>query len=313
MLNALRKLFQWRVLLPLLGAASFGAVATIASVEFNRHTSTDKFCTGCHSMASLPTDSHYQQSAHVSNPAGVRPNCGSCHIPTNNYFVETYTHLTSGIHDLFAEWTTNFDDKEAWEARRRELAKGVHDKMRRQGNVTCRSCHAPESIKPVSQTGQAVHAALPAQMACVDCHRNLVHSRPGSQTAADELAAVKRAMHDSVHSPHLANMHLQKGLSCTTCHGNDLIPDANATPINAQCATCHGGMDKVAATFKGPSYLNPHASHLGNIPCASCHMGHQESKPYCLNCHTNFDMPIQGGAVAAKGKGGGTTGQANEP
>jgi fumarate reductase flavoprotein subunit len=55
----------------------------------------------------------------------------------------------------------------------------------------------------------------------------------------------------------------------------------------------------VAQTHKGPPWLNPHASHLGNIPCSSCHMGHQESKAYCLNCHKNFDMPIPGGAAKA--------------
>jgi nitrate/TMAO reductase-like tetraheme cytochrome c subunit len=288
----------WRFLLILLAAALVGASATVATVEFNKHTSTDKFCTSCHSMASLPADPHYLQSSHISNSAGVRPSCGSCHIPTNNFFVETYTHIKSGIHDLVAEMTTNFDDIEAWNARRRELAEDVRDTMRHQNNVTCRSCHTPASIKPASQTGQVIHASLPAQMACVDCHRDLVHSRPGAQSAADNLDAIKRAMNDSVHSSHLANIHLQKNLSCATCHGNDLFPDANATEINAQCTACHGGMEKVAANFKGSSYLNPHASHLGIIPCSSCHMGHQESKAYCLSCHTNFDMPIPGGATA---------------
>ena len=112
-------------------------LGTIASVEFNKHTSTDKFCTSCHNHnsptdahASPPTDPHYLQSAHVSNSAGVRASCGQCHIPMNNFFVETFTHLKSGIRDVIAEMTTNFDDREAWNARRRELAKGVHEHMR---------------------------------------------------------------------------------------------------------------------------------------------------------------------------------------
>jgi nitrate/TMAO reductase-like tetraheme cytochrome c subunit len=301
----------WRFVLILLAAAVVGAGATIAAVEFNKHTSTDQFCTSCHNHsdptdahARPPTDPHYLQSAHVSNSAGVKPSCGQCHIPMNNFFVETFTHITSGIRDVFAEMTTNFDDREAWAERRRQLAKGVHEHMRRQGNVTCISCHAPASIKPASQVGQVIHASLPKDLACVGCHRNLVHSRPGSQTAADEIAAIKRAMNDSVHSSHLANYHLQKGMTCSTCHGNDLIPDANATAINAQCATCHGGMEQVAARHKGPSYLNPHASHLGNIACGSCHFAHEESKAYCLNCHTNFNMPMRGRAAAATPAGG---------
>ena len=89
-------------------------------------------------------------------------------------------------------------------------------------------------------------------------------------------------------------------MSCATCHGTDLIPDANATKINEQCASCHGGLEKVALSFKGPSYLNPHASHLGNISCTSCHAAHKESKAYCLNCHSNFEMPIPGSGTVAK-------------
>src|SRR5262245_12580645 len=181
--------------------------------------------------------------------------------------------------------------------------------MGQQGNVTCISCHTPASIKPASQVGQVIHAALPQDMACVDCHRNLVHSRPGSQTAADEIAAIKRAMNDTVHSSHLANLHVQKGLSCSSCHGNDLIPDANATQPNARDVTRHVAMEKIAERHKGPSYLNPHASHLGNIACGSCHYAHQESKAYCLNCHTNFNMPLPGGATAkAEGAGEAATG-----
>ena len=293
--DRVRPYCRWGIVLPLLGAAVIGAGATIFTVEFNKHTSTDAFCSGCHSMSVMTDDPHYKQSAHVSNSAGARASCGQCHIPTKNIFHETYIHITSGIRDVIAEATTDFNSP-AWDARRRELAKGVHEHMRAWRNSTCTTCHAPASIKPASQTGQVIHASLPNDMACVSCHRNLVHSRPGSVSAADEKSMIKRAMDDFVHSRNLANIHAQKGMTCSTCHGNDLIPDANATGPNAQCGTCHGTMEKIAQAFKGPSYLNPHASHLGNIPCSSCHAAHQESKAYCLNCHTNFDMPIQGGA-----------------
>jgi fumarate reductase flavoprotein subunit len=111
---------------------------------------------------------------------------------------------------------------------------------------------------------------------------------------------IKRAMDDFVHSRHLSNIHAQKGLTCSSCHGNDLIPDANASGPNAQCGTCHGSMEQVAQNYKGPAYSNPHASHLGNIPCSSCHVVHNESKAYCLNCHTNFNMPIPGGIATVQ-------------
>lgn len=119
-------------------------------------------------------------------------------------------------------------------------------------------------------------------------------------SAKDRIAAVQRSTKDPARSFYLANLHLQKQLSCGNCHGTDFIPDANATAINAQCATCHGGLDQLAKGHKGAAWLNPHASHLGNIACSSCHAAHQESKPYCLNCHTNFKMPMPGAAAAKR-------------
>jgi nitrate/TMAO reductase-like tetraheme cytochrome c subunit len=174
---------NWRIVLALLVAALIGAGATVGVVEFNRHTSTEAFCTSCHSMAPLAANPHYSKSNHISNPEGVRVSCGDCHIPKTNWFIETYTHLRSGIHDAIAEMTTNFDDRKAWEGRRAVLAKGVVEKMRAQGSPTCKGCHVVAGIKPTSPSGQAVHSALPEGVACVDCHQNLVHPPLPSDTA----------------------------------------------------------------------------------------------------------------------------------
>jgi nitrate/TMAO reductase-like tetraheme cytochrome c subunit len=153
------------------------------SLEVNRHTSTETFCASCHTMASIAADPHFLGSAHVSNPFGVRPSCGDCHIRKTNWFVETYIHVKSGVRDVLAEMTQNFDDPKVWEARRAELAKEVQDTMRAEDNVTCTSCHSIASIKPASPEGQASHAALKdAKMACVDCHVNLVHSPVATQS-----------------------------------------------------------------------------------------------------------------------------------
>jgi len=176
---------SWRLVLTLLIGAVIGAGAVIASVQIDHHTATTEFCsTTCHSMTSKVTDPHYLQSKHISNPQGVHPSCGDCHIPQNNWFVETYTHVSSGIRDAIAEMTTDFKDQKAWDARRVELAKEVRDDMRAQDNVTCKHCHTVSSIKPSSPAGQAVHTALPAGVACVDCHQNLVHTPPPTPQAA---------------------------------------------------------------------------------------------------------------------------------
>ena len=105
-------------------------------------------------------------------------------------------------------------------------------------------------------------------------------------------------------SPWLAGTHGTKaGLSCDACHQKQLAPDDNESVLNAQCVACHGSYDTLGALtkakLKNPD-INPHASHLGpEIACTVCHHGHEASKAYCLNCHTNFAMAIPGAAATA--------------
>ena len=96
----------WLLIVLLIVGAVFGAGGMIASIVVNRYTSTDAFCTSCHTMAFQADDPYFQHSAHRSNNEGVRPSCGDCHIPKNNWFVETYTHVSSGLRDVYAEFTT---------------------------------------------------------------------------------------------------------------------------------------------------------------------------------------------------------------
>jgi len=160
-----------------------GAGAIIVSVSFNHYTSTTEFCTSCHSMTFMSADPHFQKSAHWSNSKGVRPSCGDCHIPTTNWFIETYTHASSGIRDIIAELTHNYADAKTWEVRRAELAPEVVVKMRGQNSVTCRSCHDASAIKPASENGRVSHALLQkGGVTCIDCHTNIVHA-PTSETA----------------------------------------------------------------------------------------------------------------------------------
>lgn len=184
-----------------------------------------------------------------------------------------------------------------------------HPKVKGASIVECAACHA-------SQAGQAkphpiaagLHRAH-ARRDCTMCHAYV----PGKQFAAlghkgtlgtldaEQYEMMRKAMGTWAKSPWLAAAHgSKKNLSCGACHQKQLIPDDNETVINKQCVACHGNYDKLApatkAKLKNPE-INPHGSHLGpEIACTVCHLGHRESKPYCLNCHTNFEMPIPGGA-----------------
>lgn len=83
----------------------------------------------------------------------------------------------------------------------------------------------------------------------------------------------------------LIDKHIAAGLNCSACHAES--PPAKA-PDTAACTKCHGSYSDIAAKT-AQDQPNPHASHLGDIPCASCHHIHQASVTYCAQCH-NFDM-----------------------
>jgi nitrate/TMAO reductase-like tetraheme cytochrome c subunit len=167
----------WIAIALLVVGAVVGAGAILASLEVNGATSTDAFCTSCHSMRFVGNDPHFLASAHRTNSEGVRPSCGDCHIPKTNWFVETWAHVTSGTRDIIAEYTHDFSDRAAWEKHRVALAHEVRLTMRAQDSVTCRGCHDASTIAPKSERGRAAHTLLrEGRMTCIDCHFNLVHA-----------------------------------------------------------------------------------------------------------------------------------------
>jgi len=108
----------------------------------------------------------------------------------------------------------------------------------------------------------------------------------------------------------LADMHMGKGIECSSCHGSKIVVDDNETIVNKNCIECHGSLDKMALTQKAVEEdqlsgkneeegINPHKSHLGKINCTACHHGHTTSWTYCLGCHS-FNLKIPFGTVAAQ-------------
>ena len=165
------------ILAALVVGGVLGAGGIVASTFVNRYTSTETFCTSCHSMATVAADPHYVQSAHRSNATGVQASCADCHVPSSNWFVETYSHVTDGIRDGIAEYTGNFNDPAVWAARLPALAQRVRDEMQRENSVTCRTCHDPAQIHPPTPAGQTAHAMLAqGKVTCVTCHSGVAHA-----------------------------------------------------------------------------------------------------------------------------------------
>ena len=102
----------------------------------------------------------------------------------------------------------------------------------------------------------------------------------GAQTPAPAAGAAPGAGHGF-----LIDKHAAAGLNCAACHSES---PPSKQPDAAVCVKCHGNNAQMAAKTASDQ-PNPHASHLGEIPCTSCHHIHQASVLYCAQCH-NFDF-----------------------
>jgi cytochrome c nitrite reductase small subunit len=60
---------------------------------------------------------------------------------------------------------------------------------------------------------------------------------------------------------------------------------------NEMCLQCHISYDFVAERTAGLD-KNPHKSHLGELPCSTCHISHGEQIDYCSQCHDNGDQEM---------------------
>jgi hypothetical protein len=79
----------------------------------------------------------------------------------------------------------------------------------------------------------------------------------------------------------LIDKHIGAGLNCASCHHDAPPPNA---PEMAVCLMCHGSYQQIASKTASDQ-PNPHASHVGEIPCASCHHVHKASEMFCNGCH----------------------------
>ncbi len=99
--------------------------------------------------------------------------------------------------------------------------------------------------------------------------------------------------------PNLAAVHAQQSkLTCNSCHGDKTPTSVSAeeslATANQNCINCHGDAKAVAAALLPKlvhKEINPHASHLVQIDCVTCHHGHTAGEAYCQQCHA-FDMTM---------------------
>lgn len=152
------------------GIAGIGFMVFL--MEFDHYTSSEAFCTTCHSMelAAEP----YRQSSHYMPVSGVRAGCGDCHV-SPGVFAATWDHFIGGK-DLFRQmFGANYDDPVINALHAPEAAFSAREWFRKRDSHTCRRCHDQEAIVGKRADTLAIHQEETEGKTCVDCHINLVH------------------------------------------------------------------------------------------------------------------------------------------
>lgn len=111
--------------------------------------------------------------------------------------------------------------------------------------------------------------------------------------------------------PNLDHLHDLANVECKECHeypvdaeiasgikfvtGNYEVGDDGELMKrkydDSMCLQCHISYDNVAAKTADLD-KNPHKSHLGELPCSTCHVSHGEQIDYCAQCHDNGDQEM---------------------
>ncbi len=168
------------VLFALVAGGLGGIVFMFFLLEFDHFTSSNEFCTSCHSMTYA--DDVYKASAHYNSPSGVRASCGDCHV-SEGVIMATYDHAV-GTKDLLKQlFGPNYDDPVVNMLHLPEAAFAARDWFRDRDSATCKRCHTLDAIQGTRANTAAIHQEETAGKTCVDCHYNLVHRKvPDQQT-----------------------------------------------------------------------------------------------------------------------------------
>ncbi|MBL8572315.1 MAG: NapC/NirT family cytochrome c [Hyphomicrobiaceae bacterium] len=150
-------------------------------------TNSLEFCTSCHEMRATVYP-EYLQSAHYSNPSGVRAICSDCHVPRD--WTHKLIRKVEASSELYAKLAGTISTPEKFEARRLDLARHEWDRMRANDSRECRNCHSFEAMNFHKQKREAADAMREAERkgkTCIDCHKGIAHKLP-------DLTARHRAM-----------------------------------------------------------------------------------------------------------------------
>jgi nitrate/TMAO reductase-like tetraheme cytochrome c subunit len=152
------------------GLAGIGFMVFLT--EFDHFSSTEAFCTTCHSMELVAEP--YRKSPHYRPASGVRASCGDCHV-SEGVFAATWDHFIGGK-DLFNQlFGPNYDDPAINMLHMPEAAFSTREWFKKRNSATCKRCHVKEAIFGSRPDTVAIHTEDAKDKSCIECHYNLVH------------------------------------------------------------------------------------------------------------------------------------------
>ncbi len=113
-----------------------------------------------------------------------------------------------------------------------------------------------------------------------------LHAQPASSLPAPTGTVAVAPVNPGIAT--LFEKHADFGLDCITCH--DESPPSKPV-LMAVCLSCHGTYDELADKTSDMGATNPHAAHVGQLECGSCHGVHKPSVNYCAQCH-DFELNV---------------------
>jgi cytochrome c-type protein NapC len=200
--GALRRL--WRFLRRPSGTISVGLLLIVGGIGgvvfwggFNwsmELTNTQTFCISCHEMEQNVFQ-EYRNTVHFSNRTGVRATCPDCHVPKD--WIHKVARKIQATNELYHHFLGTIDTREAFDAKRIELATNVWRAMKKTDSRECRNCHNFEYMDYTKQESRAAtrhEEAISSGMTCIDCHQGVAHNLPPEAfDAFEELKAEMKA------------------------------------------------------------------------------------------------------------------------
>jgi nitrate/TMAO reductase-like tetraheme cytochrome c subunit len=174
----------WELFYALVIGAVAGMGFMLFLIEFNDKTSSEAFCTTCHSMELAAKT--YRLSRHYNPVSGVRASCADCHV-SEGIFAATWDHIMGGK-DLLVQisgklFGPDYDDPVINALHLPESAFAARKWFKDNDSASCRRCHVLEAIQGERADTNAIHREETRGKSCIDCHINLVHRKvPDEQT-----------------------------------------------------------------------------------------------------------------------------------